>query len=107
MYHSMSSYLLGEEMVLTVEIQRAINSLKQDVPTIKVRIASNFRYPAKILYAFKICIQRWLCHCEQQEDQSAINDRIIDMDPVIKQILRSSLTIKLPPVFIVNAKDPA
>jgi hypothetical protein len=28
------------------------------------------------------------------------------MDPVIKQILHSSLTINLPPVFIVDAKDP-
>jgi hypothetical protein len=29
MYHSMSSILFGEESSLTVEIQRAINSLKQ------------------------------------------------------------------------------
>ncbi len=103
----MSSILLGEESALTVEIQRAIDSLKQEVSTIKVRIASNFRCPAKILYAFKICIQRWLRHCNQQEDQSAINNRIIDIDPVIKQILHSSLTINLPPIFIVDVKDPA
>jgi hypothetical protein len=45
--------------------------------------------------------------CKQQEDQSAINDRIIDMDLVIEQILHSSPTINLPPIFIVDAKDPA
>jgi hypothetical protein len=28
------------------------------------------------------------------------------MDPVIEQILNSSLTIDLPPVFTTNAKDP-
>jgi hypothetical protein len=36
----------------------------------------------------------------------AINDRIIDKDLVIKQILISSLTIDLPPVFTTSAKDP-
>jgi hypothetical protein len=68
MYHIMSSILFREESALTVEIQRAIDSLKQEVYTIKVRIASNFRYPAKILYAFKICIQCWLRFGKQQED---------------------------------------
>ncbi len=29
------------------------------------------------------------------------------MDPVIEQILHNSLTINLPPIFIVDAKDPA
>jgi hypothetical protein len=28
------------------------------------------------------------------------------MDPVIKQILHSSLVINLPPIFIIDAKDP-
>ncbi len=61
----------------------------------------------KILYAFEIRIQRWLCLCKQQEYQSAINDRIIDIDPVIKQILNSSLTIDLPIVFVPTATNPA
>ncbi len=60
MYHSMSSILLGEARALTVEIVRAIVSIKQEVSTIKVRIASNFQYPAKIHCTLKICIQRWL-----------------------------------------------
>jgi hypothetical protein len=61
MYHSMTSILFGEGSALTVEI-------KQEVSTIKVRIAGDFQYPAEILYAFTICIQCWLCLCKQQED---------------------------------------
>jgi hypothetical protein len=94
------------ESALVVEIGWAIGLIEQEVSTIKVRIAGDFRYPAKILYAFEICIQHWLCLCEQQEDQLTINNRIIDMDQVIKQILNSSLTIDLPNVFITDATNP-
>jgi hypothetical protein len=96
MYQSMASILFGEESGLAVEIGRAIELIKQEVSTIKVRIAGDFQYPAKILHAFEIHIQRWLCLCKQQEDRSTINNRIINMDQVIKQILNSSLTIDLP-----------
>ncbi len=37
----------------------------------------------------------------------AINNRIIDMDPVIKQILNSSLIIDLPVVFVTTTTNPA
>jgi hypothetical protein len=66
--------------------------IELEVPTIKVRIAGFFRYPAKIHYAFEIRIQRWLHLCEQQEDRSTINDSIIDMDQVIEQILTAITT---------------
>ncbi len=102
----MASILVGEESALTVEIQRAIDSLKQEVSTIKVRVASVLdTQPRSSTYVFKLCIQYWLHLCEQQEVRSAINDRIIDMDPVIEQILHSSLTIDLPPVFIIKVKN--
>jgi hypothetical protein len=91
--------LFGDESALSVETHHAITSLKTEVSTIKVRIASNYKYPAKILYAFKIRINRWLLMCKQQDDRSSISDRIIDMDTVIEDILNSSLTIDLPPVF--------
>jgi hypothetical protein len=64
MDQSMASILFGEESALVVEIGWAIVLIKQEVSTIKVRIAGDFQYPAKILYAFKICIQCWLCLCE-------------------------------------------
>ncbi len=107
MYRRMASILFGEESALVVEIRRAIGLIKQEVSTIKVRIAGDFRYPAKILYAFKICIQHWLCLYEKQEDQLTINDRIIDLDQVIEQILNSSLTIDLPTVFVNDATNSA
>jgi hypothetical protein len=47
MYHSMASILFGEVSALTVEIGRAIVLIKQEVSTIKVRIAGDFQYPAK------------------------------------------------------------
>jgi len=107
MYHSMVSILFGEGSMLTVEIGQAIILIKQEVSTIKVRIGGDFQYPEKILYALEICIQCWLCLCKQQEDQLAINNRIINMDQVIEQILNISLTIDLPIVFVTAATDPA
>ncbi len=68
MYHSMAPILFGEGSVLTVDIGWAIVLIKQEVSTIKVRIAGDFQYPAKTLYAFEIHIQRWLCLCKKQED---------------------------------------
>ncbi len=101
----MASILFGEESVLAVEIRRAIRLIEQEVSTIKIRIAEDFQYPAKILYAFKICIQRWLRLCEQQEDQSTINNHIIDMDQVIEQILNSRFTINLSIIFVTDATN--
>jgi hypothetical protein len=98
MYHSLTTILFGNESALSIEVRRAITSLNYEISTIKVRITSNHMYPAKILYSFEIHIQRWLQHCEQNEDRSSIDDRIIIMDPVIEHILNSNLTIVLPPV---------
>ena len=89
----MATILFGAESALAVEMGRALAIIEQEVSTIKVRIVGDFRYPEKILYAFKIRIQRWLYFCKQQEDHSTINNSIIDMDQVIKQILNSGLSI--------------
>ena len=95
----MATILLGAASTLAVEMGCALALIEQEVSTIKVRIAGDFRYPAKTLYAVEILIQHWLYLCKQQEDRSTINDSIIDMDQVIEQILNSSLSINLPLVF--------
>ena len=84
MYQGTATILCGAESALAVEMGPMLALTKQEVSTIKVRIAEDFRYPAKILYAFEIHIQHWFHLCEQQEDSSTINDSIIDMDQVIK-----------------------
>jgi hypothetical protein len=99
MYRGMATILFGAERALAVEMGCTLALIEQEVSTIKVRIAGDFRYPAKILYASEIRIQRWLCLCEQQEDRSIINNSIIDIDQVIEQILNSSLSINPPLVF--------
>jgi hypothetical protein len=98
--------LFGNKSALRVKISRALVSIKKEVSTIRVQIASNFGYPAKILYSYKIRIQHWLRLCKEEVDRSTINDRIINMDPVIEQILNSSLTINLPPVFTIDTTNP-
>ena len=102
MYHGMATILFGSESALTSEMGWALTLIEQEVSTVKVQIAGDFRYPAKILYAFEIRIQHWLNLCEQQEYCSTINDSIIGMDQVIEQILNSSLMIDLPLVFTTN-----
>jgi hypothetical protein len=99
MYRGMATILFEAASMLAVKMGCVLALIKQEVSTIKVRIAGDFRYPAKILYAFEIRIQHWLYHCKQQEDRSTINDSITDMDQVIEQILNSSLSIDLPLVF--------
>ena len=101
----MAIILFGPEGALPVGIGCALTLIEQEVSTIKVRIAEDFRYPAKILYAFEIRIQRWLYLCKQQDNRSIINNRIIEMDQVIEQILNSSLSIDLPPIFTTNASQ--
>ncbi len=104
----MASILFGECSVLTVEIGQAFVLIKQEVSTIKVGIASDFRYPEKNPLRLQgLHPMLALPLCKQQEDRLAINDRIIDMDPVIKQILINSLTIDLPIFFVTAATDPA
>ncbi len=68
MYQGMATILFGKEGALAVEMGQALSLIKQEISTIKVQIAGDFRYPAKILYAFEIRIQCWLHLCEQQED---------------------------------------
>jgi hypothetical protein len=92
MYRGMATILFGAESALAVEMGCALVLIEQEVSTIKVRIVGDFRYPAKILYAFEIHIQCWLHLCEQQEDRSTINNSTIDMDQVIEQILTAIAT---------------
>jgi hypothetical protein len=88
MYRGMATILLGAESALTVEMGHMFALIEQEFSTNKVRIAGDFRYPAKILYTFKpLRIAR------------TINNSIIDIDQVTEQILNSSLSIDLPLVF--------
>ena len=68
MYQCMVTIFFGKEGALMVEMGRALSLIKQEVSSIKVRITGDYRYPAKILYAFEILIQCWLHLCEQEED---------------------------------------
>ena len=99
-YGGISEILYGPNSALTTGIKSVIFYLQKEKMTFKTRIAGDREYAAKFLYALEIRIQRWKGECQQEKDRSCVNDRIVDFDDVVEQVLNSSLNIVLPPTFV-------
>ena len=67
----------------------------------KTHITSDKEFATKFIFAIEIRIQCWLRACIMYDDQSMIDDRLINFDPIIESVLNSTLNIVLPPNFIV------
>lgn len=65
-----------------------------------MRIAADVEFAAKFIYAMEIRIQHWLGECQKFDDRSMVNNRMVDFDPLIEMVLKSSMNVTLPPNFV-------
>jgi hypothetical protein len=56
---------------------------------------------AKFMFAIDRQVQRWLKSCERAENsRNEVNDKCLDLDEVIEQVLNGTFTMMLPPAFM-------
>ncbi len=72
-----------------------------------MHIATDGKFPTKILYPMEIHTQHWLGECQKYSDWLMVNDHLVCFDEVLEMILKSSLNVILPPNFIkLSPKNP-
>jgi hypothetical protein len=92
--------LYSAESALMLGVKSTLVAIQHKKLTLKVRIMSNQEYAPKFLYLMEIRIQSWKGECQKALDCSMVNNRNVDFDKLVKQVLNSTLNIVLPPNFV-------
>ncbi len=102
-YGGVTTILFGSSSALVLSVKNAIFYIQCKKVIFKMRIAADVEFAAKFIHAMEIQIQRWLEECQKFDDRSMVNDRIVDFDPLIEMVLNSSMSVTLPPKFIIKS----
>jgi hypothetical protein len=102
-YSGITSILFGLRSVLVAGAKSFAMAILSEKIIFKGRIAADRELLAKILYALKIRIQRWLGECLKFEDRSMVNDRLVCFDEVFEMVMNSTINVILPPNFVKPA----
>jgi hypothetical protein len=106
-YSSIAKILFGPNSALVVGTKGTIFSICHEKIIFKTRIAANSNFPTKFLYTIDICTQCCLGDCMKYNDQSMVNNHIVNFDLVIEMVVNSSLIIILVTNFIKSPpKNP-
>jgi hypothetical protein len=100
-YSGIATILFEKKSALVTKITELTHCIHRNKIVFKTRIAGNKKFATKFIFTVKIRIQRWLRACMTYDDQSMIDDRLVNFDPIIESVLNSTLNIVLPPNFIV------
>jgi ribonucleotide reductase beta subunit family protein with ferritin-like domain len=100
-YSGIATILFGKKSALVTGITELIHCICRDKNGFKTCIAGNKEFATKFIFAIEIRIQCWLRACMTYDDQSMIDDWLVNFNPIIESVLNSRLNILLPPNFII------
>jgi hypothetical protein len=96
-----SRIFFGEESILTECLNQLHLEIARNKSSFKNKIALDEFFMAKFMFAINRQVQRWLKSCERAENsQNEVNDKCLDLDEVIEQVLNGTFGMTLPPAFM-------
>ncbi len=100
MFAKASRIFFGEESILTECLNQLHLEIARNKSSFKNEIALDEFFVAKFMFAIDQRVQRWLKSCERAENfRNKVNDKCLDLDDVIEQVLNKAFTMTLPPAF--------
>ena len=100
-YSGIAMIHFWKKSALVTGITKLIHCICRDKIVFKTCIAGDKEFATKFIFAIEIRIQCWLRACMRYNNQSMINNRLVNFNPIIESMLNSTLNIVLPPNFIV------
>ena len=76
------SIFFGKNSVPRGKMTDFIRSMMKRKTIYKAAIVNDEAFPAKVMYAIDIRIQRWLAECKRASDRCEVGDRIIDLSEI-------------------------
>lgn len=104
-----SSIFFGKESMLTESLDQLVLLVGRNKKNLRDQIAIDEFFAAKFMLAVDRRVQRWLKMCENcTMTRKSVNDKVIDFEDLLEQVLNGSFTMNLPPSFkIVQAGTDA
>ena len=96
-----SRIFFGKESVLTECLNQLHLEIARNKSSFKNEIALDKFFVTKFMFAIDQRVQRWLKLCKRAENsRNKVNDKCLDLDEVIEQVLNGTFTMTLPPAFM-------
>jgi hypothetical protein len=96
-----SRIFFGEESVLTEYLNQLHLEIARNKSSFKNEIALDEFFVVKFMFAINQRVQRWLKSCKRAENfRNEVNDKCLDLEEVIEQVLNRTFTMTLPPAFM-------
>ncbi len=96
-----SRIFFSEESILTECLNQLHLEIARNKSSFKNEIALDEFFVEKFMFAIDRRVQRWLKSCERAEiSRNKVNNKCLDLDKVIEQVLNGTFTMTLPPAFM-------
>ena len=103
-----ASFFFSKWSLLSSKLLDVHNHLVRHYPIYEASLAEDSLFTAKFLFAIDTRIQIWLKMCEIKEFREDVDDKLLNFDEVLNQVILRSFNISLPPSIqhIFEKKQP-
>ena len=91
--------MFGAESIGAIKLATMVKTIMAHKALIKSKIATDDSFAAKVLFAVDLKSQRWLKDCRKAKGRDEVNDRILDADDLIDDIVNHRFNLQLPHSF--------
>ena len=89
----------GKESLGTQKMTALLREVLKCMQKFKARMVLDEEFASKFLYAVDTRVQYWLQECRKARERYEVNDRILDFDDLIRDVLFNRSIGELPPSF--------
>ena len=103
-----ASFFFSKWSLLSSKLLEVHNHLVRHYPIYEASLAEDQLFTAKFLFAIDTRIQIWLKMCEIKEFREDVDDKLLNFDEVLNQVIFRSFNITLPPSIqhVFEKKQP-
>ena len=103
-----ASFFFSKWSLLSSKLLEVHNHLVRHYPIYEASLAEDQLFTAKFLFAIDTRIQIWLKMCEIKEFREDVDDKLLNFDEVLNQVILRTFSITLPPSIkhIFEKKHP-
>ena len=94
---AVASFFFSKWSLLSSKLLEVHNHLVRHYPIYEASLAEDYLFTAKFLFAIDTRIQIWLKMCEIKEFREEVDDKLLNFDEVLNQVILRTFSITLPP----------
>ena len=105
---AVASFFFSKWSLLSSKLLEVHNHLVRHYPIYEASLVEDHLFTAKFLFAIDTRIQIWLKMCEIKEFREDVDDKLLNFDEVLNQVILRTFNITLPPSIqhVFEKKQP-